>query len=94
MIGRRPKRSDNAPSTGAKKNCMAAHTVPKRNNADAVRLSSPPMKSTMSRGSTGTMIPRARTSSMTVMKMKTSAAERRPGTAGVRGSFIMAKCDD
>ena len=93
ITGRRPNRSDNAPSTGADTNCIAAQQVPKRKMAWAVRPALPPMKSTTNRGSTGTMMPKANTSSATVTKTKANAAERRAGTIGPDGSDAVMGLD-
>ncbi len=64
-MGRRPKRSDSEPSTGEKKNCMAANTIPKMPIISAVRaveLPKPPMRL----GSTGAIMPSASMSRPTV----------------------------
>ncbi len=76
ITGLRPKRSESAPSTGEKINCISAQTVPNSPKISAARAVSPPRKPSTSFGSTGMMIPNARTSTTTVMKMKTSAAAR------------------
>src|SRR5512140_2224411 len=83
MTGRRPKRSDSAPMTGEKKNCMNAHMVASRPNHSAARAVSPCRKPSISLGSTGSTTPSDSTSSTTVMKMKTIAAWRGPRDAGV-----------
>ncbi len=75
-MGRRPKRSDNAPWTGEITNCISAQAVPNSLKISAARALSPERKPTTSRGQTGMMMPSASMSSMTVMKMKTSAAGR------------------
>ena len=76
ITGRRPTRSETTPSTGMKKNCMSAKTVPKIPSQAAAREALPPRKLRIKVGSTGTMIPSAIISRETVMRMKTSAAVR------------------
>ena len=76
MTGRRPKRSDTTPRTGEKKNCIAANTVPKMPFQSAAMFMLPPRKSRISLGSTGAINPSASMSSMTVTKIKTTAARR------------------
>ena len=76
MIGRRPNRSDNTPSTGEKTNCISAKTVPKIPNHFAALDASPPRKFKTSFGRTGAIKPSASMSSVTVTKMKTTAALR------------------
>jgi hypothetical protein len=61
---------------GEKKNCMAAKTVPKRPSILAALEVSPCRKLSMRRGSTGTIIPSASISSVTVRKIKVAAARR------------------
>src|SRR6266540_1715739 len=63
ITGLRPKRSESAPSTGEKINCISAQTVPNSPKISAARAVSPPRKPSTSFGTT-------------VMKMKTSAAAR------------------
>jgi hypothetical protein len=67
MTGRRPKRSESAPSTGENRSCISAHAVPKTPNTSAARAVSPPRKSSTSFGSTGTISPNASQSSTAVM---------------------------
>src|SRR5262249_50873143 len=67
---------ESAPSTGENINCISAQTVPNSPKISAASAVSPPRKPSTSFGSTGMMIPNARTSTTTVMKMKTSAAPR------------------
>lgn len=74
MTRRRPNRSDSEPSTGEKKNCIAANTPPNTPRNPAPDAVSPPRNSTISRGSTGMMIPSASMSMATVMKMNAKAA--------------------
>src|ERR1700735_2902945 len=76
MTGRRPKRSESAPSTGEKRNCIAAHTVANSPTYSAARAVLPCMKSSISFGSTGTIMPSASISRTTVMKMNARAARR------------------
>ena len=64
--------------TGENTNCMHAQTVVKRPIISAAFAVSPWRKPITSRGSTGTMMPRASMSRSTVMKMKLRAAGR-PG---------------
>ena len=77
-MGRRPKRSDRAPSNGANMNCIRAQVVPKRPKIWAPLAStvagSPPTKLTTRPGSTGMMIPNPSVSKSTVAKMNTRAA--------------------
>src|SRR5687767_1529107 len=86
ITGRRPKRSDNAPSSGEKTNCMAAQIVPNRPNMRAADAVSPPRKLSTSFGSTGMTSPRASTSSTTVMRMNATAARRGRGPAAASPS--------
>ena len=72
--GRRPKRSDSAPSTGENTNCISAQAVPKKPKISAARGVSPPSMLSISLGSTGMTMPSAMTSSSTMAKMKASAA--------------------
>lgn len=90
MMGRRPKRSDSAPSTGEQRNCISAQTVPNTPNISAARAVSLPRNPATSLGSTGTIMPSARTSSTTVTKMKTSAL-RRGGGAAVESVDLIAR---
>jgi hypothetical protein len=76
ITGRRPKRSEAAPSIGEKKNCISAQTVPKMPKISAARAVSPPRKRSTSFGSTGMIMPSASMSSAMVTKMKASAARR------------------
>jgi hypothetical protein len=82
MTGRRPKRSDSEPSTGAAKNCIAAHDVPNQPTVRAESAMSPRRNVLINSGSTGMIIPSASMSSMTVMKMKATAARRGPVESG------------
>src|SRR5205823_4345076 len=79
MTGRRPTRSDSAPSTGANTNCIAAHTVPNRPSAPAALASLPPSSWMTSLGNTGAMMPRASMSKSTVPKMNQKVARRTGG---------------
>ena len=74
--GRRPKRSESAPSTGEKVNCIRAHEVPKMPKISAARGVSPPSMVSISLGSTGMTMPSAMTSRSTMAKMKAIAALR------------------
>ena len=76
MTGRRPNLSDNTPSTGEKKNCISAKTVPKTPFQFAAEFILPPRKSRINFGNTGAINPSASMSSMTVTKMKAMAAGR------------------
>src|SRR3989440_10736998 len=79
MTGRRPTRSDSAPSTGANTNCIAAHTVPNRPSALAALASLPPSSWMTSLGNPGAMMPSASMSSSTVPKMNQKVARRTGG---------------
>src|SRR2546428_470610 len=72
--GRRPKRSDNAPSNGPNRNCISAQVVPNRPKTSAPLAVSPPTKLTTSPGSTGIMMPNPRVSKRTVANMNARAA--------------------
>src|SRR5438046_88697 len=76
MIGRLPNRSDKTPSKGEKKNCISAKTTANRALHLAASVISPPRKSRISFGKTGMIKPIARTSSVTVTRMKITAAGR------------------
>src|ERR1700761_8358397 len=76
MIGRRPKRSDSTPNTGAQTNCMSANTVPKTPTTPAAAAMFSCMKPSTSGTNTGAITPSAMMSSATVMKMKISAPLR------------------
>src|SRR4030095_14737703 len=76
MTGRRPNLSDKTPSTGEKKNCISANTVPKTPFQVAAELMLPPRKSRINFGNTGAINPSASMSSMTVTKMNGIAAWR------------------
>ena len=80
--GRRPNRSESAPSTGEKKNWMAANMLPNTPSICAVFAISPCVKSPMSLGKTGTIMPSANMSRATVKKMKIAAARRIVGSFG------------
>ena len=71
MTGWRPTRSEMTPSTGMKKNCMSAKTVPKMPSQVAARLALPPRKLRINFGSTGMMMPSA-----TGMRMKSQGGLR------------------
>src|SRR5205823_3541479 len=71
-----PEPVRNTPRTGEKKNCISAKTVPKTPSQVAALVAFPPRKVRMSFGKTGAINPRANMSSMTVMKIKTTAALR------------------
>jgi hypothetical protein len=86
MTGRRPNRSDNTPSTGEKKNCIAAKIVPNHPSQFAALTALPPRKSRINLGRTGAISPSASMSSMTVMKIKTTAALR----AFIRSTIVEA----
>src|SRR5947209_11504764 len=83
MTGRRPTRSESAPSTGANTNCIAAHTVPNRPTMPAPLASLPPSSWMTSLGNTGAMIPSASMSSSTVPKMNQKVARRTAGRGGL-----------
>src|SRR5665213_1317513 len=74
--GRRPKRSESEPSTGEKKNCIPAKSVPKTPIILAVLEAFPFRKPSIRRGRTGAIMPSASISSVTVKKMKAAAARR------------------
>src|SRR5207249_9349229 len=76
MTGRRPNLSDKTPSTGEKKNCISAKTVPKMPFHFAAEFMLPPRKSRINFGNTGAINPSASMSSMTVTKMNGIAACR------------------
>src|SRR6185436_19933814 len=76
MIGRLPNRSDNTPSKGEKKNCISAKTTANRALHFAASVISPPRKSRISLGKTGMIKPFAKISSVTVTRMKMTAAGR------------------
>src|SRR3989440_1041540 len=81
MTGRRPTRSESAPSTGANTNCIAAHTVPNRPSALAALASLPPSSWMTSLGNAGAMMPSASMSKSTVPKMNQNVARRMRGGA-------------
>src|SRR6266849_2374506 len=72
--GRRPYRSDSAPSNGANMNCISAQVVPKSPKISAPLAGSPPTKLTTRPGRTGIMIPNPRVSKRTVANMNARAA--------------------
>src|ERR1700745_3556314 len=76
MTGRRPNFSDKTPSTGEKKNCIRAKTVPKMPFHVAAEFMLPPRKSRINFGNTGAINPSASMSSITVTKMNGIAAWR------------------
>src|SRR5436190_9235304 len=76
MIGRLPNRSDKTPSKGEKKNCISAKTTANRALHFAASVIWPPRKSRISLGSTGIIKPIARMSSVTVTRIKMTAAGR------------------
>src|SRR5438045_7979244 len=76
MIGRLPNRSDKTPSQGENKNCISAKTTANRAVHLAASVISPPRKSRISLGRTGMIKPIARTSRVTVTRMKMTAAGR------------------
>src|SRR5438552_4741049 len=89
--GRRPKRSDNAPSNGANRNCISAQVVPNRPKISAPLAGSPPTKLTTSPGSTGIMMPDPRVCKRTVGKMNARAALLAPVLVSVStlgGSWV------
>src|ERR1700676_5497313 len=84
MIGRRPKRSDNAPRTGEKRNCIVAQAKAKYPMSTEARATLPPSNPLMRSGRTGAMMPMATRSSVTVMRMKmTGALDLGLGVVGV-----------
>src|SRR5436190_14920056 len=76
MIGRLPNRSDKTPSKGEKTNCISANTTANRALHFAASVISPPRKSRISFGKTGMIKPIARTSRVTVTRIKMTAAGR------------------
>src|SRR6266508_2208335 len=76
MIGRLPNRSDKTPSQGEQKNCSSAKTTANRALHFAASVISPPRKSRISFGKTGMIKPIAKMSSVTVTRMKMTAAGR------------------
>src|SRR5690606_2792463 len=84
ITGRRPKRSDNAPCTGAHANWIAANSTPNTPTHHDATDTSPPTNCSTRCGSTGMITPKASTSTSTVTKMKASAARR--GGAAMAGS--------
>src|ERR1043166_596439 len=76
MIGRLPNRSDKTPSKGEKKNCINAKTTANRALHFAASVIWPPRKSRISLGKTGIIKPIARISSVTVTRIKMTAAGR------------------
>lgn len=84
MMGRRPKRSDHAPNTGEKINCMAAHANPKYPVILAALAMLPPLNCMIRLGRTGAIMPRARKSNRMVIKIKINAAwpKREAGESG------------
>src|SRR5215469_5884623 len=76
MIGRLPNRSDKTPSQGENKNCISAKTTANRALHFAASVIWPPRKSRISLGRTGMIKPIARMSSVTVTRMKMTAAGR------------------
>src|SRR5689334_5579106 len=83
ITGRRPKRSDKAPCTGVKMNCIAMNTVANQPYQTAAFETSPPRKLSIRCGSTGMIRPNDRMSISTVTKMKISAARRGALATGV-----------
>ena len=73
MTGRRPKRSESAPSSGENRTCIKPQTVANTPKISAAPAVSPSMKPSTMPGSTGIITPSASTSSVTVQKMKASA---------------------
>ncbi len=88
ITGRRPTRSDSAPSTGANRNCIAAHTVPNTPYSPAALVSLPPSSWMTSFGKTGAMIPSASMSSRTVPKMNQKVARRMCDSGAMAGVTI------
>ncbi len=76
MTGRLPNRSDKTPSKGEKKNCISAKTTANRALHFAASVIWPPRKSRISLGNTGIIKPIARISSVTVTRIKMTAAGR------------------
>src|SRR4051812_17670005 len=75
-MGRLPTRSDKTPSTGENKNCISAQAVLKMPRVLDALDASPPRKFRISFGKTGAIRPNASMSSVTVMKIKVTAALR------------------
>lgn len=71
---RRPKRSESVPWIGENTNCINIYSVPKKLVHTAACAMLPPLSCTTRCGSTGMMMPKASMSSITVTKMKDSAA--------------------
>src|SRR6185437_4492530 len=65
---------DSAPCTGENTNCISMYSVPNAPTHTAALAMLPPISCTMSCGSTGITMPNASVSSITVTKMKASAA--------------------
>src|SRR5262252_2068249 len=76
MIGRLPNRSDKTPSHGENRNCISAKTTANRALHFAASVIWPPRKSRISLGKTGIIKPIARISSVTVTRIKMTAAGR------------------
>src|ERR1051326_3690033 len=76
MTGRRPNRSDSAPSTGENRNCISAQTVANSPTNSEARAVSPARKLSISFGKTGITMPSASMSSSTVTKTNAKAALR------------------
>src|SRR6266566_7441051 len=91
MTGRRPKRSDQAPRRGEKINCMAFQANPKEPVMAEARAKSPPSKLRIKSGSTGTMMPNARKSNATMMRMNVNAARLGPSWAMVGAATYRSK---
>src|SRR5882724_1777265 len=83
MTGRRPKRSDHAPSMGEKMNCMLAQARPNQPIMEDARAKSPPSKLRMRSGKMGAMMPKERKSNATITRIKANTA--RPGDFSVTG---------
>src|SRR5467141_4205995 len=83
MTGRRPNRSDHAPSNGEKMNCIVAQANPKYPVMLEARAKSPASNCRMRSGRTGAMMPKARKSNATMIRMKVNAA--RPGGFSAMG---------
>src|SRR5665213_876052 len=86
ITGRRPKRSESTPNSGAHTNCIRANTVPNTPTTVAARCTSPFRNFTTSGTKTGAITPSAIMSSATVMNTKITAARRGAGDPAGVGS--------
>ncbi len=78
ITGRRPKWSESAPCTGENTNCISMNAVMNKPCHTVARGISLLTKPAIRCGKPGMISPKASMSSITVMKMKTSAALRGP----------------